>query len=96
LFRAAVFAPDGKTVVGSRNNHVLVRWDPATGAKVFEAKAHTQPVRRLFVSPDGKKLVGGARRLLTGHSSDIIPFRLPQGLDGTWKPAFSHRSTPSI
>jgi hypothetical protein len=55
----------------------LGRWDPATGAEVFEAKAHTQPVRRLFVTPDGEQLVGGARHLLTGQSSDIMPFSPP-------------------
>jgi hypothetical protein len=62
---------------------------PATGAE-----ARTPRVRRLFVTPDGKKLVGGAQHLLRGH--DIIPFRPPQTLEGTWKPAFCHRYTPSI
>jgi WD40 repeat protein len=54
----AVFAPDGRSVVTWGT--VLRRWDVATGKPLYPDVAglgHTAPVRRLFFTPDGKRLV---------------------------------------
>jgi WD40 repeat protein len=52
------FAPDGRSVVTS--DTILRRWDLATGKNLYADVAplgHTAAVRRLFFTPDGRRLV---------------------------------------
>jgi WD40 repeat protein len=52
------FAADGKSVVTA--DTILRRWDLATGKNVYadvSAIGHTAPVRRVFFTPDGTRLV---------------------------------------
>jgi WD40 repeat protein len=52
------FAPDGRSVV--TYDTILCRWDLATGKNLYadvEALGHIAPVRRVFLKPDGKRLV---------------------------------------
>jgi WD40 repeat protein len=52
------FAPDGRSVV--TYDTILRRWDLATGKNLYAdvgALGHVAPVRRVFFSPDGKRLV---------------------------------------
>jgi WD40 repeat protein len=52
------FAPDGKSVV--TYDTILRRWDLATGKNLYADVAtlgHVAPVRRVYFSPDGKRLV---------------------------------------
>lgn len=51
------FAPDGHSVVTA--DSILHRWDVASGKSLYAdaaALGHTAPVRRLFFTPDGKRL----------------------------------------
>jgi RNA polymerase sigma factor (sigma-70 family) len=53
-----VFAPDGRSVITS--DAVLQRWDLRTGKLLYadvSALGHVAPVRRLFFTPDGRRLV---------------------------------------
>jgi WD40 repeat protein len=52
------FAPDGKSVV--TYDTILRRWDLATGKNLYAdvgALGHVAPVRRVWFSPDGKRLI---------------------------------------
>jgi WD40 repeat protein len=52
------FAPDGRSVV--TYDTILRRWDLATGKNRYAdvaALGHVAPVRRVFISPDGKRLI---------------------------------------
>jgi WD40 repeat protein len=52
------FAPDGRSVVTS--DTILRRWDLATGKNLYADVAplgHTAAVRRLFFTPDGRRVV---------------------------------------
>jgi WD40 repeat protein len=51
------FAPDGRSVVTC--DTILRRWDVASGESLYPdaaALGHTAPVRRLYFTPDGKRL----------------------------------------
>lgn len=52
------FAPDGKSVV--TYDTILRRWDLATGKNLYAdvaALGHVAPVRRVFFTPDGNRLI---------------------------------------
>jgi WD40 repeat protein len=52
------FAPDGRSVI--THDTILRRWDLATGKNLYEDVSplgHTAPVRRVFFTPDSKRLV---------------------------------------
>ncbi len=51
------FAPDGRSVVTA--DTILRRWDIASGKSLYAdaaALGHTAPIRRLYFTPDGKRL----------------------------------------
>jgi WD40 repeat protein len=52
------FAPDGRSVV--TYDTILRRWDLATGKNLYadvSPLGHTAPVRRVFLTPDGQRLI---------------------------------------
>ncbi|MCC6698263.1 MAG: protein kinase [Candidatus Hydrogenedentes bacterium] len=55
------FHPNGKWVTTSGSDHRVITWDIATGSKVreFSADVHTNGVRSIAYSPDGRQLISG-------------------------------------
>ena len=54
----ATFCPDGKRLV-TRGTRPPSLWDAATGQRLREFRGHTDGVRAVAVSPDGKRMVTG-------------------------------------
>ncbi len=64
----AAFTPDGKQAITGAGNAwdnpkkegFLRLWDLATGKQVRQFDGHTQDIRRVAISPDGKQLLSGS------------------------------------
>jgi WD40 repeat protein len=54
--RAAVFTPDGKTLISAGNGPSVCFWDVATGKEVRRLKDNLTGVAQMALSPDGKRL----------------------------------------
>lgn len=81
------YSPNGKTLASSGSSDGTIQlWDVSTGKHLRTLKGHTDTVRTLAFSPDGKTLVTGSEddtlriwnpnsgsmlRKLSGHSNDI-------------------------
>jgi WD40 repeat protein/uncharacterized caspase-like protein len=61
LVTAAVFSPDGKTVLSGSNDKTLRLWDVASGRLIRQFTGHTDAVQAVAVSPDGKTALSGSR-----------------------------------
>lgn len=84
---AVAYSPDGKTLASSGSSDGTVQlWDAERGEHTKTLKGHTDKVKTLAFSPDGKTLVSGSDddtlrmwdtntgrmlRKLDGHSSDV-------------------------
>ena len=81
-----VFAPDGKSLVSSGNDHLVRLWDAATGKEIRRFEGHTANVDGLAFSPDGKVLLtsgmdatlrlwdvatGKEKQVLNGHQGGV-------------------------
>ncbi len=84
---AVAYSPDGKTLASSGSSDGTIQlWDAKSGTHIRTLKGHTDTVRSIAFSPDGKTLVSGSKddtlrvwdintgrmlRKLAGHSNDI-------------------------
>lgn len=84
---AVAYSPDGKILASSGSSDGTIQlWDVAHGEHIRTLKGHTDTVKTLAFSPDGKILVSGSSddtlrkwdtstgsmlRKLAGHSNDI-------------------------
>ena len=84
---AVAYSPDGQTLASSGSSDGTVQlWDVESGTHTRTLKGHTDTVRTLAFSPDGKTLVSGSKddtlrmwdtntgrmlRKLAGHSNDL-------------------------
>ena len=84
---AVAYSPDGKTLASSGSSDGTIQlWDAESGEHTRTLKGHTDTVRTLAFSSDGKTLVSGSKddtlrmwdintgrmlRKLAGHSNDI-------------------------
>ena len=84
---AVAYSPDGKTLASSGSSDGTIQlWEAESGTHIRTLKGHTDTVRTLAFSPDGKTLVSGSKddtlrvwdvntgrmlRKLAGHSNDL-------------------------
>ena len=84
---AVTYSPDGQTLASSGSSDSTIQlWNVANGTHLRTLKGHTEMVRTLAFSPDGKILVSGSDddtlrtwdtntgrmfRKLSGHSNDV-------------------------
>lgn len=59
LMDGLLFSPDGKCVVSSIDNTVMM-WGVATGSPIHTLTGHTRPIRCIELSPDGRSLASGS------------------------------------
>jgi RNA polymerase sigma factor (sigma-70 family) len=64
-FARLAVAPDGRTLVTVRSDHMIQLWDLATGKELLRRAGHDAMVDGLAFAPDGK-------RLATGHQDSTI------------------------
>jgi WD40 repeat protein/tRNA A-37 threonylcarbamoyl transferase component Bud32 len=54
------FSPDGRKIVSSGDDNLLMVWDVATGKEILPLKGHTEQVLSVAFSPDGQRIVSGS------------------------------------
>src|SRR5262245_13043248 len=51
------FSPDGRSLIASGADGLVIVWDAVTGKRRRELAGHAEEVRALAVTPDGRTLV---------------------------------------
>jgi WD40 repeat protein len=59
-FLCVTLSPDGKQVLVGSTNKTVRRWDVPTGKELTSLRGHTQPIRGVAVSPDGRRIASAA------------------------------------
>ena len=71
---AAAYSPDGRLLATGSSDHTIKIWDLANGHELLAYKGHTDPVRALTFSPDGKSIASAQGG--TSIKGDGAPIRL--------------------
>src|SRR5262249_10921164 len=78
---SAVFAPDGKALVGD-DRKLVRRWDVATRKELAPFQGHTASIFRVDFSPDGKAYAScatdGTVRVWGGDGKERLRLKLPR------------------
>src|SRR5205085_1186981 len=56
VIESVAFSPDGRTLAAGVWDNTIRLWDAATGAELFTLSGHTDKVRRVVFTPDGRIL----------------------------------------